>query len=95
MHGSSRKTKIGTYPVPEYPMEEIGLDLIENLNTSKGYNHILVAQDALTDFVLLFPLRTKTAGEVSRIFKYSIFQNYNIKRIHSDNGPCFRNGDFF
>jgi len=94
MHGSSRKTKIGTYPVPEYPMEEIGLDLIENLNTSKGYNHILVAQDALTDFVLLFPLRTKTAGEVSRIFKYSIFQNYNIKRIHSDNGPCFRNGDF-
>jgi hypothetical protein len=22
------------------------------------------------------------------------FSNYNIKQIHLDNGPCFRNGDF-
>jgi hypothetical protein len=94
MHGSSRKHKIGTYPVPEYPMEEVGLDLIENLNSAKGYRHILVAQDALTDYVLLFPLRSKTAGEVGRVFKYGIFQNFNIKRLHTDNGPCFRNGDF-
>jgi hypothetical protein len=94
MHGSSRKAKVGTYPLPDFPMEEISLDLIENLNKSGGFQNILVAKDALTDFVLLFPLKGKTAGEVNRACKYGIFQQYNVKRLHTDNGPCFRQGEF-
>jgi hypothetical protein len=72
-------------------MEEIGMDLIENLNPSRGYQHILVIQDALTDFVLLFPLKSKTAAEVGRAFKYGVFQNYNVRRIHSDNASGILN----
>jgi transposase InsO family protein len=94
MHGSSRKSKMGIYPVPEFPMEELSMDLIENLNKSGGCQHILVVKDALTDFVLLFPLKSKTSAEVARVCKYGLLQHYNIKRLHTDNGPCFRHAEF-
>jgi hypothetical protein len=75
-------------------MEEVSMDLIENLNKSGGCQHILVVKDALTDFVLLFPLKSKTATEVARVCKYGLFQQYNIKRLHTDNGSCFRQVEF-
>jgi hypothetical protein len=94
MHSSSRKNLLGTYPVPEFPMEEICLDLAENLNSSKGYQHLLIVQCPLTDFVLLFPLKSKTANEVNRMIQYGVLQHYNVKKLHMDNAPCFRNPEF-
>jgi hypothetical protein len=91
MHGSSRKNKLGLYPIPEYPFQEVSMDLCENLNKVGGYSHLLILQDVLTDYTLIFPLKGKTSNEMSRIFLYSVLQNFNIARVHTDNGPVFRN----
>ena len=89
-HKSSRKQRLGVYPAPSYPMEEVCVDLIESLNTINGYSHILVTMCALTDFVILTPLKTKSSSEVNRAFLYSVLQQFNVKRVHQDNAMCFR-----
>ena len=86
----NRKSKIGVYPTPSYPFEEITMDLAENLNTINGFSHLLITQCTLSDFVVIIPLKSKTASEVTRAVLNSLFQQFNIKRIHTDNGPCFR-----
>ena len=93
-HRSSRKNILGTYPVPNHPFEEVSMDLAENLNEVKSYKNLLIVQDVLTDFLLIFPMKTKNSRELINIFMYSIFQNFNVKRVHSDNGPAFRNKDW-
>lgn len=87
---SNRKTKIGIYPTPSAPLEEVMMDLAENLNNIGGYSHLLVTQCVLTDFTILVPLKTKQASEVNRQILNCLFQQFNIKRIHTDNGPAFR-----
>ena len=89
-HKSSRKQKLGVYPTPEFPMQEVCVDLIESLNPVNGYSHILVCLCALTDFVILVPLKSKSAVEVNRAFMNSVLQQFNIRRIHQDNALCFR-----
>jgi transposase InsO family protein len=93
-HGSSRKNKILTYPVPNHPFEEVSMDIAESLNTVHGYSHLLILQDVLTDYIMVFPLKTKTTSEISRILLYSVLQHFNISKIHSDNATCFRNKEF-
>jgi len=90
----NRKTKIGIYPTPSYPFEEITMDLAENLNALNGYSHLLISQCTLTDFVIIVPLKSKSAPEVTKAIMNSIFQQFNVKRIHSDNGPCFRSSSW-
>jgi hypothetical protein len=93
-NSSSRQNVLGVYPVPEFPFQEISMDLCENLNKINGYSHLLIIQDVLSDFLLIFPLKSKTAVEMSRVFLYGVLQNFNIKRIHTDNGPVFRNSSW-
>jgi len=87
---SSRKQTVGFYPVPTRAFEEIILDLAENLNKSGGYSHLLIMVCVLTDFTIIIPLKDKTASEISRAILNSVLINYNVERIHSDNGPGFR-----
>jgi hypothetical protein len=54
----------------------------------------LVVQDIFSNFVLIHPLKSKTATEMSRIFLYQVFQTFNVKKILTDNGPVFRQADF-
>jgi hypothetical protein len=93
-HGSSRKHKILKYPIPNYAFEEVFMDIAESLNTIHGYSHLLVIQDVLTDYLMVFPLKTKTTSEISRVLLYSVLQHFNVSRIHSDNATCFRNKEF-
>jgi len=86
----TRQVKLGAYKTPDYPFQEITLDLAENLNPVNGYAHLLVVQCALTDFLLIFPLKSKQAEHVTNILLHSVLQTFDVKRIHSDNGPCFR-----
>ena len=86
----SRKQKIGIYPTPNRAFEEITMDLAENLNNVNGYSHILVIQCVFSDFVILQPLKSKTSHEISRVMLYGVLQNFNVQRLHSDNGPAFR-----
>ena len=94
MHKSSRRNVLGNYPIPTHPFEEISMDLAENLNKVKGYENLLIIQDVLSDFVLIYPMKSKTATELIHIFMHSVFQVFNIKRVHSDNAACFRNRDW-
>ncbi len=93
-NGSSRKGKLGLYPIPENPFEEISIDLCENLNKEGGYSHLLIAQDVLTDYITIIPLKSKTNPEIRRALFYNILQHFNVQRVHSDNGPGFRNMEF-
>ena len=49
---------------------------------------------SFSDFCLIFPLKTKTSTEVSKIVLYSVCQHFNVKKIHRDNGSAFRSKDF-
>jgi hypothetical protein len=75
-------------------MEEINMDLAENLNPINGFAHLLVIQCALTDFTHVIPLKSKSSEAVVRALQNSILQIFNVKRIHSDNGPCFRSHEW-
>ena len=86
----NKKSKIGIYPTPNFPFQEITMDLAENLNTINGYSHLLIVQCTLTDFVIIHPLKSKTSAEITRVLTYSVLQNFNVQKIHSDNGPGFR-----
>jgi hypothetical protein len=85
-----RKAKLGVYPMPTRPFEEVILDLMENLNQVSGYSHLLICQCTFSDFVTIIPLKTKTSGEVTRAVLNSILQPFNVNRIHTDNATCFR-----
>ena len=39
-------------------------------------------------------LKSETAQEFSKIFLYSVLRNFNIARVHTDNGPVFRNSQW-
>jgi hypothetical protein len=93
-HGSSRKVKLGNYPAAEFPFEEVSVDLAESLNTVNGLSHLLIVQCVLTNFILIYPLKTKSAQEVCKVFLYNVLQTFNVVRIHQDNGPCFRNSQW-
>ena len=87
---SSKKQAMGFYPIPSRPFEELMMDIAENLNKSGGYQHLLIMQCILTDFIIIVPLREKTSAEISRAILTSVLQTFNVERIHSDNGPGFR-----
>lgn len=89
-NSSSRRNKLGIYPVPEYPFQEISMDLCENLNKVGGFSHLLIIQDVLSEYLTIFPLKSKTMNEMSRNLLYGFLQHFNVQRIHTDNGPLFR-----
>jgi hypothetical protein len=66
-HRSSRKSKLGVYPIPTKGMEEVCVDLVECLNKVNGFSHLMITKCALTNFTLIHPLETKSAREVSRL----------------------------
>jgi hypothetical protein len=87
-----RKQKVGVFPMPSRPFEEVLLDLAENINPINGYSHLLVAQCAFSDFLVVVPLKSKGAQEVTRAILNSLLMNFNVDKLHSDNGSCFRSG---
>jgi hypothetical protein len=66
------------------------LDICENLNAIKGYQHLLLVQCLLTDFVIIIPLKTKKASEIEHMLSITVLQQRNVEKIISDNGPGFR-----
>ena len=75
-------------------MTECTVDLAENFNPVCGHSHLLLVKCLFSEFCLIFPLKTKTATEISKLILYSVCQHFNVKKIHSDNGPGFRSANF-
>lgn len=91
----TKKNKLGVYPTPTRAFQEVQMDLCENLNSvGGGYSHLLICQCIFSDYILIYPLKTKTATEVSKIVLYNLIQSFPVEKIHSDNGPAFRSGNF-
>jgi hypothetical protein len=91
---SSRRNVLGIYLTPDRVFQEVSMDLAENLNTVRGMSHLLICQDVLSDYIIIYPMKTKTATETAKNILYGILQHYEIEKIHSDNGVCFRSKDW-
>jgi len=88
---ANRHVKLGTYPLPERPFQTIMMDICENLNPTRGgYQHLLIVQCVLTDFVIIIPLRTKKASEIEHMLNIAVLQQRAVETIVSDNGPGYR-----
>lgn len=82
--------RISKVPIPWW---EIHIDLIVELpETANGYKHILVVKDSLTKWVVMVPLRTKTAVEVAKAMVDEVYCKFGAaKKIYSDRGTEFHN----
>ena len=74
----------------ENPMQKMYVDLIEDLREDEdGNRHIFVAIDAFSRYLMLYPIKEKTAQAVARAF-LSLIGDFGAPRnIVSDRGPCF------
>ena len=87
----SRRAKLGMYPAPQRPFQEVMMDLAENLNSVQGYQHLLIMQCLLTDFLILIPLKSKSSEEIDKAITNSLLLQFNCEKLISDNGKGFRN----
>ena len=74
------------------PFQRVHIDLVECGRSSLGYKYICVMQDALTRWVELIPLLTKSADEVARVITENITYRHGcIETLVTDRGTEFRN----
>jgi len=74
------------------PMKRIYVDLIENLRRDEdGNQHILVLIDAFSRFLMLYPIKEKTALAVAKAMLIMIGDYGSPRELVSDRGPCFVN----
>ncbi len=88
----NRHNKLGVFPLTSEAGQILYLDLMENIGKSgqkSKFQHILLVKDPISNFMLLLPMRTKTAEEFLHVFITNVFQILHPKQIWSDNGPLF------
>ena len=85
----TRSQKLGVFPLDSDIGEILHMDLIESLNISSGFTHILVVKCVISNFALLFPMYQKTSNEFLHIFVNSIYPIFHPKAIYTDNGSLF------
>ena len=76
-----------------HPMECIGMDIAEMPLSAKGFKYVLVIVDQFTKFATAWPLLSKTAEEVARVFleNWCLREQRIPKTIVSDLGKEFNN----
>ena len=91
--GTSAKAPMNSFPIAQQPFERVAIDILTNLSTTpNGFKHILICVDALTRFVELIPLKSKTALECATAFHQDFILRYTSPDILiSDNGLEFNN----
>ena len=66
------------YTWPVRPFYRIHMDITELTTTTTGYRYVLVIKDALTKWIELIPLRTKTASEVVEAFIENVVLRHGV-----------------
>ena len=100
MYQKHNLARVGFHPLQaiqaELPFEHISKNLFGPLTTTlSGYNYVLVVVDIATCFVLLKPLRDKTAEETAWNLA-QCFTDFGVPKIlQSDNGTEFANRVLF
>jgi hypothetical protein len=91
-HGKGEK--YGLTPLPTHVGGTIGLDLAEDVGQVGVYRHILIGTCLLSNLMIAWPLKSKTAAQVLPIVLFYLFQTFNTRQIIADGGPCFRHEQF-
>ena len=92
----TRQNKLKTFPLTSDACECLYMDLMENIGPSgprSKYQHILLVKDPISNFMILIPMRTKTAEEFIHVFVTNVYQIFHPKQIFSDNGSLFASKD--
>ena len=89
-----QRTKPQLKPIIENSfLNRFQLDLVDMRHAPDGeYNYICHSMDHFTKFHVIYSLKTKTADEVSAMFRDRVLGYFGApKRFHSDNGKEFVN----
>ncbi len=87
-----RLAPILEYPPPNRPWDVLSIDLLQLPARYQGSKYLLVCVDNLSHYVVLAPLKDKTAKSVAHALITHIFCPYSAPRVLlSDNGAEFHN----
>ncbi len=90
--GTTSTAPILEYPLPAGPFDVVGIDLLQLSRSTQGSVYILVCVDNFSFFVLLAPLRNKSAVTVAHAIVSYLICPYTTPRVLlSDNGMEFKN----
>ena len=81
--------ELGQFPEVNYPLDRVGVDLIELSPSYAGNKYILTVIDAFTKYVSAYPLPNKTAETVTKAMMQFICNNSVPREICSDRGSEF------
>ncbi len=85
-------TPVLQYPLPESPWDIVSIDLLQLPQSQYGSRYLLVCVDHLTRYVVLAPLKDKTATQVAYALVTHLFCPFFTPRVMlSDNGAEFKN----
>ncbi len=83
------------YPLPAGPFDVVGIELLQLPRSTQGSVYILVCVDHFSRFVVLAPLRNKSAVTVAHAIVSHLICPYTTPRVLlSDNGTEFKNQIF-
>ncbi len=89
--GTTSTAPIPEYPLPAGPFDIVGLDLLQLPRSTQGSGFILVCDDHFTRFVVLAPLRDKSAVSVAHALVSHLICPYTTPRVLlTDNGMSSR-----
>ena len=79
------------YPPPERPWDVVSIDLLQLPTSRQGSQYLLVCVDHFSRFVVMAPLKNKTASSIAHALVSHLFCPYSTPRvILSDNASEFR-----
>ena len=80
------------YPPPTRQWDVVGIDLLQLPTSRQGSKYLLVCVDHFSRYVVLAPLKDKTASAIAHALICKLFNVYQTPRVLlSDNGAEFRN----
>lgn len=92
----SRQNKLRPFPLTSDACEVLYMDLMENIGPSgqqSKFQNVLLVKDPISNFMILIPMRTKTAEEFIHVFVTNVYQIFHPRQIYSDNGKLFSSKD--
>ena len=80
------------YPTPDRPFDTVAVDVLQLPMSHQGSGYVLVCVDHFSRFVVLVPLKSKTAEAVAYALVMNLICPYTTPKVLlSDNGTEFKN----
>ena len=86
--GVGKKNKPPLHPIPvKRPFQILGIDVMELLRTSKGNRYVIVMQDFLTKWPLVFPSPDQKATRIAQLLVDKVLPMFGVpEALLSDRG---------